>query len=97
MPKIEPLGARDSHYEVLDRVTNVYFLQEGILEERAKTEKLDLDRSLKELGEMLERVEDELEDMLEKEELENELQIIEKVDMELQKIDTLLKRKDPTL
>jgi len=97
MPKIEPLGIRDTHYEVLDRVTNVYFLQEGILEERAKTEKLDLDRSLKELGEMLERVEVELEEMLTMQDLENELQIIEKVDDELRKIDNMLKSKDPTL
>ncbi|MCE7742870.1 MAG: hypothetical protein GOP50_10485 [Candidatus Heimdallarchaeota archaeon] len=97
IPKIEPLGVRDTHIDVLDRVTNVYFLQEGILEERAKTEKLDLDRSLKELGEMLERVEVELEEMLEMKELEDELQIIEKVDLELKKIDTMLKSRDPTL
>ncbi len=97
MPKIEPLGVRATHQEVLDKVTNIYFLQEGILEERAKTEKLDLERSLKELGEMLERVEKELEEMLALEELEDELQIIEKVDAELKKIDTLLKSKDPHL
>ncbi|MCK5346591.1 MAG: hypothetical protein KAR20_24445, partial [Candidatus Heimdallarchaeota archaeon] len=90
-PKIQPLGVRDSHQEVLDRVTTIYFLQEGILEERLQQEKIELDTSVKELGEILEIVEAELTLQLDREDLEDELELIERMDVELNKIEDFIK------
>ncbi len=97
IPKIEPLGSKASHQEVLDRITNVYFLQEGILQERTKEQKVDLESSLKELGDVIAQVETDLRALLERDDIVTELEIIEQVDKELKRIDNLIRARDPKL
>ncbi|OLS30872.1 MAG: hypothetical protein HeimAB125_17770 [Candidatus Heimdallarchaeota archaeon AB_125] len=97
IPKIEPIGAKASHQEVLDRITIVYFLLEGILQERTREQKVDLDSSLKELEDIIVTVEADLRALLERAEQATAEEIIEQVDGELRKIDSLIRAKDPKL
>jgi tetratricopeptide (TPR) repeat protein len=99
IPKIEPVGTQDIHIELLDRISIIYFLQEGILQERTKQQKLDLDldASLRELEDVIAQVEADLRELLERSEQASAEEIITQVDGELRRIDQLIRAKDPKL
>ena len=97
IPKIEPLLLTDIQHEVLDRITIVYFLLEGILQERSKEQKSALDASLKELEDVIAQVESDLRDLLERAERASPEEIITQVDSELKRIDSMIRAKDPKL